>query len=40
VGPLTLRRQSPSIAGTADQVIITYQARPGSPDAEAPARLL
>ena len=40
VGPLTLRRQSLSIAGAEDQVIITYQADPSSPAAEALAKLL
>jgi transcriptional regulator with XRE-family HTH domain len=40
VGPLTLRRQSLSIAGAEDQVIITYQAEPGTPSADALIRLL
>ena len=40
VGPLTLRRQSLSIAGAEDQVIITYQAEPGTASADALARLL
>ncbi|MEO3746845.1 helix-turn-helix transcriptional regulator [Plantactinospora sp. B5E13] len=35
VGPLTLRRQALSIAGAEDQTIITYQAEPGSPSADA-----
>jgi hypothetical protein len=40
VGALTLRRQALTIAGAEDQVIITYQATPGSPSADALARLL
>jgi transcriptional regulator with XRE-family HTH domain len=40
VGPLTLRRQALSIAGAEDQVIITYQAEPGTPSGDALARLL
>jgi MmyB-like transcription regulator ligand binding domain len=39
VGPLTLRRQSLAIGGTDEQVIIVYQAEPGSPSADALARL-
>lgn len=40
VGPLTLRRQTLVIAGAEDQVIIVYQPQPGSPSADALARLL
>ena len=40
VGAFTLRRQSLTIAGAEDQVIITYQAAPASPAADALARLL
>jgi transcription regulator MmyB-like protein len=40
VGPLTLRRQALSIAGAEDQVIITYQAEPGTASGDALARLL
>ncbi|WP_033345012.1 helix-turn-helix domain-containing protein [Catenuloplanes japonicus] len=40
VGPLALRRQSLVVAGAPEQVIITYQAAPGSPDADALGRLL
>jgi transcriptional regulator with XRE-family HTH domain len=39
VGPLVLRRQALTIAGAEDQVIIAYQAEPGSPSAEALDRL-
>lgn len=39
-GPLTLRRQTLSIGGTDEQVIIVYQPEPGSPSADALARLL
>jgi hypothetical protein len=39
VGPLVLRRQALSIAGAEDQVIITYQAEPGSASGDALARL-
>jgi transcriptional regulator with XRE-family HTH domain len=39
VGPLTLRRQALSIAGAEDQVIITYQAEPGTASGDALARL-
>jgi transcriptional regulator with XRE-family HTH domain len=39
VGPLTLRRQALSIAGSEDQVIITYQAEPGTASGDALARL-
>ena len=39
VGPLTLRRQSLAVAGADDQVIIAYQAEPGSESAAALARL-
>jgi hypothetical protein len=40
VGPLSLRRQALSIAGAENQVIITYQAEPGTPSGDALARLL
>jgi transcriptional regulator with XRE-family HTH domain len=40
VGRLTLRRQTLAISGAEGQVIITYQAEPGSPSADALARLL
>ncbi|HWD83176.1 MAG TPA: helix-turn-helix transcriptional regulator [Kribbella sp.] len=40
VGPLSLRRQSLSAAGTAGLVVITYQAEPSSTSAAALARLL
>ncbi|WP_433721753.1 helix-turn-helix domain-containing protein [Actinoplanes sp. CA-051413] len=39
VGPLTLRRQALVVAGAEDQVIIAYQAEPGSLSAAALARL-
>jgi transcriptional regulator with XRE-family HTH domain len=39
VGPLSLRRQALSIAGAEDQVIITYQAEPGTASGDALARL-
>jgi len=39
-GRLTLRRQTLAIAGTDDQVIIVYQAEPGSPSADALAGML
>lgn len=39
-GPLTLRRQSLTIAGAEDQVIIVYQPEPGSSSADALTRLL
>jgi hypothetical protein len=39
-GRLVLRRQTLTIAGTDDQVIIVYQPEPGSPSADALARLL
>jgi hypothetical protein len=38
-GPLTLRRQALVVAGAEDQVIIAYQAEPGSLSAAALARL-
>jgi hypothetical protein len=38
-GPLTLRRQALVVAGAEDQVIIAYQAEPGSLSATALARL-
>lgn len=38
-GPLTLRRQTLAIAGADDHVIIVYQPEPGSPSADALARL-
>ncbi len=40
VGELALRRQSLTIGGAEQQVIIVYQAVPGSPSAAALARLL
>lgn len=40
VGRLTLRRQTLSVAGAEDQVIIVYQPKPGSASADALARLL
>jgi transcriptional regulator with XRE-family HTH domain len=40
VGSLTLRRQALSIGGAEDQVIITYQAEPGSPSEAALTSLL
>lgn len=39
-GRLTLRRQTLTIAGADDQVIIVYQPEPGSPSADALASLL
>ena len=39
VGPLTLRREALSIASSSDQVIVTYQADPGTPSTDALARL-
>lgn len=39
-GPLTLRRQTLTIAGAEDQVIIAYQPEPGSASAQALAKLL
>jgi transcriptional regulator with XRE-family HTH domain len=39
-GQLTLRRQTLTIAGAEDQVIIVYQPEPGSPSADALAKLL
>ncbi|GAA3339770.1 helix-turn-helix transcriptional regulator [Amorphoplanes nipponensis] len=39
VGPLTLRRQALAVAGAEEQVIIAYQAEPGSLSAAALARL-
>ncbi|WP_214324718.1 helix-turn-helix domain-containing protein [Nonomuraea sediminis] len=39
-GRLTLRRQTLTIAGAEDQVIIVYQPEPGSSSADALARLL
>jgi transcriptional regulator with XRE-family HTH domain len=39
-GPLTLRRQTLTIAGAEDQVIIVYQPEPGSASADALATLL
>ena len=40
VGPLSLRRQSLSVAGADGLVVITYHAEPSSPSADALARLL
>ncbi|MET8233032.1 helix-turn-helix transcriptional regulator [Micromonospora sp. NPDC005298] len=40
VGPLTLRRETLAVAGAEGQVIIAYQAAPGTPAAQALARLL
>ncbi|GAA2520734.1 helix-turn-helix transcriptional regulator [Winogradskya humida] len=40
VGALTLRRQTLSNVAADDQVIITYQSAPSSPDADALAKLL
>ena len=40
VGELSLRRQALTVGGAEDQVIIVYQAVPGSPSADALARLL
>jgi transcriptional regulator with XRE-family HTH domain len=40
VGPLTLRRQALSIGGAEGQVIITYQAEPGTVSGDALLRLL
>lgn len=40
VGELALRRQALTVAGAEQQVIIAYQAVPGSPSAAALARLL
>ncbi|MGI5259895.1 helix-turn-helix domain-containing protein [Streptomyces angustmyceticus] len=40
VGELALRRQSLTVGGAEQQVIIVYQAAPGSPSAAALARLL
>ncbi|AGL16242.1 helix-turn-helix transcriptional regulator [Actinoplanes sp. N902-109] len=40
VGPLTLRRQALTAAGADGQVIISYQAEPGSATAAALARLI
>jgi hypothetical protein len=39
-GHLTLRRQTLTIAGAEDQVIIVYQPKPGSASADALAKLL
>ncbi|AGZ45764.1 helix-turn-helix domain-containing protein [Actinoplanes friuliensis] len=39
VGPLTLRRQALTVAGALDQVIIAYQAEPGSDSAKLLSRL-
>lgn len=39
-GPLTLRREALAIAGTDGQVVIAYQAEPGTPSAAALARLM
>ncbi|PRY31410.1 helix-turn-helix domain-containing protein [Pseudosporangium ferrugineum] len=39
VGPLELRRQSLAVSGTPGDVIIVYQAEPGSPSADALLRL-
>jgi hypothetical protein len=39
VGELALRRQALTVAGAEEQVIIVYQAEPGSPSADALARL-
>ncbi len=39
-GSLTLRRQTLTVAGAEDQVIIVYQPEPGSASADALARLL
>ncbi|WP_169949095.1 helix-turn-helix domain-containing protein [Microbispora sp. H11081] len=38
-GPLVLRRHSLTVAGTDGQVVIAYQAEPGTPSAAALARL-
>ncbi|MEU6259879.1 helix-turn-helix transcriptional regulator [Streptomyces sp. NPDC047043] len=40
VGELALRRQALTVGGAEQQVIIVYQAAPGSPSADALARLL
>jgi transcriptional regulator with XRE-family HTH domain len=40
VGRIVLRRQSLLVAGTGDQVVIAYQAEPGSASADALSRLL
>lgn len=40
VGELSLRRQALTVGGAEDQVIIVYQAAPGSPSADALARLV
>ncbi|MFF4255298.1 hypothetical protein ACFY1L_29235 [Streptomyces sp. NPDC001663] len=40
VGELALRRQALTVGGAEQQVIIIYQAVPGSPSADALARLL
>jgi transcriptional regulator with XRE-family HTH domain len=40
VGELSLRRQALTVGGAEQQVIIVYQAAPGSPSADAIARLL
>ncbi|AEW99246.1 DNA-binding protein (plasmid) [Streptantibioticus cattleyicolor NRRL 8057 = DSM 46488] len=40
VGELTLRRQSLTVGGAEQHVIIVYQAAPGSPSADALARLI
>jgi transcriptional regulator with XRE-family HTH domain len=40
VGPLELRRQALTVGGTEQQVVIVYQAAPGSPSADALARLI
>ncbi|ACU73225.1 transcriptional regulator, XRE family [Catenulispora acidiphila DSM 44928] len=40
VGELALRRQALTVGGAEQQVIIVYQAAPGSPSAEALARLV
>ncbi|MEU6428569.1 helix-turn-helix transcriptional regulator [Microbispora sp. NPDC046973] len=39
VGPLVLRRHSLTVGGTDGQVVIAYQAEPGTPSATALARL-
>ncbi|MEY9929030.1 transcriptional regulator with XRE-family HTH domain [Catenulispora sp. GP43] len=40
VGELSLRRQALTVGGAEQQVIIVYQAAPGSPSADALARLI
>jgi hypothetical protein len=40
VGELALRRQALTVGGAEQQVIIVYQAAPGSPSEAALARLL